>query len=105
MSVFVIRIGVVGWRRRMSLRPWRKRLRACPNLQSGTSSFWTRRLQLSPEGPGKVQSCVVLRFKILSPAALMDHWTATPSGVMLAPGISLMIEGVIGIAHWFFTSF
>ena len=78
--------------------------KAWPYLQSGTSSFMTRRLQLSPEGPGKVQSCVVLLLRILSPAAFMDHCTATPNGVMLAPGMSGIADGRSGMAHWDFTS-
>lgn len=83
----------------MSLRPWRNRRKAWPNWQAGMSSLWTLRLQLSPEGPGKEQSWVVRRLRMRSPLALMDHCTATPRGVMLAPGISLMMEGVRGIAH------
>ena len=99
MSVLVTRMGVSGWRLLMSLKPWRKRRKAWPNWQSGTSSFLTLRLQLRPEGPGKVQSWVVRLFRILSPTALMDHWTATPKGVTLAPGMRRMQEGVIGMAH------
>ena len=48
-------------------------------------------LQLSPEGPGKVQSCVVLRFSILFPFLSMLCWMATPKGVMEAWGMSLMM--------------
>lgn len=64
----------------------------------------TRLLQLRPEGPGKVQSCVGRRFVILSFFSLIDHWVATPNGVTLAPGIRCMIWGKIGMAQWCFTS-
>ena len=57
-----------------------------------------------PEGPGKVQSCVVRRLMILSPDSFMDHWIAIPSGVMQAPGISGTADGRRGVAHWAFTS-
>jgi hypothetical protein len=59
----------------------------------------TRLLQLFPEIPGKVQSCVTRRFLILSFCGLTVHCVATPSGVMLAPGIMLMTAGLRGMAH------
>ena len=62
-------------------------------------------LQLSPEGHGKVQSCVGLRLMILSPLAFMDHCIATPNGVILAPGMSGTEEGKSGMAHCDLTSF
>ncbi len=61
-------------------------------------------LQLAPEGPGNVQSCVVRRFSILFPFASMDHCMATPNGVTLAPGMFSMHSGVMGIAHLYCTS-
>ena len=61
-------------------------------------------LQLSPDGPGKVQSCVVRRLMTLSPLWFSDHCVATPRGVMLAPGMSLIAEGEMGIAHCACTS-
>ena len=61
-------------------------------------------LQLFPDGPGKVQSCVVRRFWILSPVALIVHWIATPSGVTLAPGIFRMESGRRGSAQLCATS-
>lgn len=44
-------------------------------------------LQLSPDGPGNVQSWVVRRFRTLFPFLSTVHWTAMPSGVTLALGI------------------
>jgi hypothetical protein len=64
----------------------------------------TRLLQLAPEGPGKVQSCVVRRLTIRFPSASIDHWMATPRGVTLAPGMSSMHDGKMGMAHSYWTS-
>ena len=47
---------------------------------------------------------MVRRFCILSPVALIVHWTATPSGVTLAPGIFVMHSGSIGNAQLWATS-
>lgn len=59
----------------------------------------TRLLQLALDGPGNVQSWVVRHLIILLPFSLIDHWTATPRGVILAPGMCLMQCGKSGIAH------
>ena len=67
-------------------------------------SLITLLLQLSPDGPGKVQSCVVRRLMTLSPFWFSDHCVATPRGVMLAPGMSLIAVGEMGIAHCACTS-
>ena len=65
----------------------------------------TRRLQLSPDGPGKVQSCVGRFLTIRLLFSSIDHCVATPSGVTLAPGIRGMLVGSKGIAQWWLTSF
>ena len=56
-------------------------------------------LQLRPDGPGNVQSWVVLRLIILSLFSLMEFCIATPNGVMDAPGMSLIVSGSMGIAQ------
>jgi hypothetical protein len=73
-------------------------------VHSVSKSFWTLLLQLAPDGPGKVQSCVVRLLTIRLPLASIDHCIATPKGVMLAPGICSMQLGVMGIAHSYSTS-
>ena len=64
----------------------------------------TRKLQLFPDIPGNEQSCVGRRFRILLLFASIVCCTATPSGVILAPGIDLMQDGRSGMHHWYFTS-
>ena len=104
MSVLFIQIILFGWRRRMAWMPVMNLVSACPYLHSSSSSFITRLLQLRPDGPGNAQSCVGRRLMIRSFFSLIDHWVATPSGVTLAPGISGMLTGRMGIAQWCFTS-
>ena len=104
ISVLFIQIILSGCRCRMAWIPVMNLVSAWPYLHSSSSSFITRLLQLNPDGPGKVQSCVGRRLMIRSFVSFMDHWVATPSGVTLAPGISGMLAGRIGIAQWCFTS-
>ena len=61
-------------------------------------------LQLLPDVPGKVQSCVVRFFSYRSFFSLIDHCVATPSGVIQACGMCLMLSMVMGMAHWEATS-
>lgn len=83
----------------MSWIPCRNRFRAWPYRQSSNRSLITLLLQLWPDGPGNVQSCVVRRLTIRLLSASMVHCIATPIGVTLAPGICLMQLGWIGMAQ------
>lgn len=84
--------------------PVMKRVSAWPYMHSSSWSLTTRRLQLSPDGPGNVQSCVGLFLIIRLLFSSIDHCVATPSGVTLAPGMRCMQDGSSGMVQWWLTS-